>query len=177
MTTRFPALALVLTLGLGVAACDDDDNPAGPSDEEVRFTAALLASNEVPPVTGSEAGATGTMTATLNLDRDSSNNITAATMDFTVTLANLPPTTAISGAHIHTGAAGQVNPILFDTGLGQNQVTVAANGTATFTRNDVSLASNLGQVQTMINNPAGFYFNVHSTANPGGFARGQLIKQ
>jgi hypothetical protein len=28
----------------------------------------------------------------------------------------------------------------------------------------------------IINNPSGFYFNVHSTLNPGGVARGQLVK-
>jgi hypothetical protein len=30
--------------------------------------------------------------------------------------------------------------------------------------------------QTILNNPAGFYFNVHSTLNPGGVARGQLVR-
>jgi len=28
----------------------------------------------------------------------------------------------------------------------------------------------------VINNPAGFYFNVHSTLNAGGVARGTLVK-
>jgi hypothetical protein len=31
--------------------------------------------------------------------------------------------------------------------------------------------------QTIINNPAGYYFNIHTAANPGGVARGQLVKQ
>jgi len=31
---------------------------------------------------------------------------------------------------------------------------------------------------TQINaNPAGFYFNAHTTANPTGVTRGQLVKQ
>jgi hypothetical protein len=29
-------------------------------------------------------------------------------------------------------------------------------------------------IQGIVNNPAGFYFNVHSPTNPGGAARGQL---
>ena len=32
-------------------------------------------------------------------------------------------------------------------------------------------------LQSIIDNPAGFYFNVHSSTNPGGVARGQLVKQ
>jgi hypothetical protein len=28
--------------------------------------------------------------------------------------------------------------------------------------------------QMIIDNPSGFYFNIHSPLNPGGFARGQL---
>ena len=31
-------------------------------------------------------------------------------------------------------------------------------------------------MQAIINNPAGFYFNAHSTLNPGGVVRGQLVK-
>ena len=29
-------------------------------------------------------------------------------------------------------------------------------------------------IKQIVNNPAGFYFNVHSPLNPAGFARGQL---
>jgi hypothetical protein len=29
----------------------------------------------------------------------------------------------------------------------------------------------------MLNDPEGFYFNVHSVNNPGGVARGQLVLQ
>jgi hypothetical protein len=32
-------------------------------------------------------------------------------------------------------------------------------------------------MQSIIDNPANFYFNVHSSLNPGGVARGQLVKQ
>jgi hypothetical protein len=32
-------------------------------------------------------------------------------------------------------------------------------------------------LQAIIDNPAGYYFNVHSTQNGGGVARGQLVKQ
>ena len=31
--------------------------------------------------------------------------------------------------------------------------------------------------QAIVNNPPGYYFNVHTTANTGGVMRGQLVKQ
>ena len=34
-----------------------------------------------------------------------------------------------------------------------------------------------GCAQQIIDNPNGYYFNVHTTLNPGGAARGQLVKQ
>ncbi|MBA2305270.1 MAG: CHRD domain-containing protein [Acidobacteria bacterium] len=32
-------------------------------------------------------------------------------------------------------------------------------------------------VNAIISNPAGWYFNVHSTLNPTGAVRGQLVRQ
>ena len=31
--------------------------------------------------------------------------------------------------------------------------------------------------QQIVNNPAGYYFNVHTDLNKGGVMRGQLVKQ
>jgi hypothetical protein len=30
-------------------------------------------------------------------------------------------------------------------------------------------------INSIVANPAGFYFNVHTTLNPGGVVRGQLV--
>jgi hypothetical protein len=43
----------------------------------------------------------------------------------------------------------------------------------TFANRDVG-ASLAGEI---ITNPAGFYFNVHSTLNPSGAVRAQLVRQ
>lgn len=52
--------------------------------ETVTFTAQLLASNEVPPVTNAEAGASGDAVVTLDIVRDGMGNITSATAQFDV---------------------------------------------------------------------------------------------
>jgi hypothetical protein len=52
---------------------------------------------------------------------------------------------------------------------------VLTNGAGTFTRAGLSLPATTAQA--IIDNPAGFYFNVHTAANPGGVMRAQLVKQ
>ena len=106
--TRVWTLGVVLAVALSAAACDDDDNGTSPTPTPTgtRFTAQLRPGNEVPPVTNADATATGTMTLTLNVVRDSAQQITSATGDFSVTLATFPANTTLTGAHIHNGRPG-----------------------------------------------------------------------
>ena len=46
---------------------------------------------------------------------------------------------------------------------------------APFTTANLAVTPDAWRTQ-IIANPASFYFNVHSTLNPGGVARGQLVK-
>jgi hypothetical protein len=38
----------------------------------------------------------------------------------------------------------------------------------------VTVPADPALIQSIVANPSGFYFNVHSPLNPGGFSRGQL---
>ena len=64
--------------------------------------------------------------------------------------------------------------------LGGQAVTVTAgqvvitNGAGAFTRTGIAVTPSLAQ--EVISTPSNFYFNVHSTLNGTGFARGQLSK-
>lgn len=168
-------MVLLVSLMGVVSACDD--SPTDPTDETVTFTAQLSPANEVPPVSNAESTGSGTAIIQIDVDRDSAGAITAATANFQVTLTGFPAGTPLAAAHIHTGAAGANGPVLINTGLAANEVTLT-NGTGGFTRNGVSVTGDgLAQVQAIINTPANFYFNVHSVQNPGGVARGQLVKQ
>jgi hypothetical protein len=171
-------LALVLVFGI---SCDD--SPTSPSDPNVaKFTAILLPSNEVPPVTNADAGASGTMQMTMTVTRDSAQNITGATYDFTVNITGFPANTTLTGAHIHNGAAGVNSGIVVGLPLplmGSDNSVPTGQGTITKT----SLPSTSGTLtpaqvaQGIFNNPAGNYFNVHTTNNGGGAIRGQLVRQ
>src|SRR4029453_19182974 len=130
---RFAVCAIAMGAVVGMA-CDDDDNPNGPSDQNtVVFTAPLSAANEVPAVTGAEASVTGTATITFHLTRDASNNITAPTADFNATLTALPAGVVGTAAHIHPGAAGTTGNPLINTGAtAANFNLPKAGGNGTF---------------------------------------------
>ena len=89
-------------------------------------------------------------------------------------MSNLPSTAVVNIAHIHTGAVGVAGPILVNTTTNPGEV-VLTNGAGSFSRNGITLAA--ATAQSIIDSPAGFYFNVHTTLNPGGVMRGQLVKQ
>jgi hypothetical protein len=171
---RFAMLALVLAFGI---ACDD--SPTSPSDPNVaRFTAILLPSNEVPPVTNADATASGTMQMTMTVTRDTANNITGATYDFQVNVTGFPANTTLTGAHIHNAPALANAGIVVGLPLTPTDTAVPSGQTA-FTKTGVSanVAANAATVaQNIFNNPAGNYFNVHTTLNTPGAIRGQLVR-
>jgi len=129
------------------------------------FTAQLLASNEVPPITGAESGAFGNVTVTLDT--------VANTARFDVSVNGL--TTNIILSHIHEGAAGVIGPVRVDSGISPASPVPISGGSATFSRSGLAVPTDVRD--RLLANPAGFYFNVHSVLNPVGVVRGQLVRQ
>jgi len=162
---------LAIAASFFAAACGSS-SPSSPSPTQPTFTAALSPANENPPITGAEASGSGNATITFNTTKDAAGNITAASVTFVVNMQGFPAGTPINIAHIHTGAAGQNGNVLVSTSLAAGEV-VLANGSGSFTK---TVSVDPAVAQNIINNPAGFYFNIHSAANPGGVARGQLVK-
>src|SRR5262245_40794215 len=165
--------ALAVSLAT-VAACGSSDSPNAPSgDKTVTFTAALRPDNEVPAVTGPEAAGSGTATITMTVSTDQSGNVSAATANFAVNLAGFPNGTPINMSHIHQASAGQGGNVVVNTNLSPGELSLN-NGSGSFTKNGIAVSAVLAQ--QLMTNPAGFYFNVHSTDNPNGVARGQLVR-
>ena len=77
----FVYLCALLVVGSVTTGCGDDNLTSPSPASSVRLTAALLPSNEVPPVSGSEANGSGTAALTFNLTKDSSGNVTAAAIE------------------------------------------------------------------------------------------------
>jgi hypothetical protein len=161
-------IAMLVCVSAVVIACDDG-NPTQPANAPVVIRANIAAANEVPAV----AGGTGSVTVTLNATRDADGIITGGTVDFAVSLDGFPPGTTMTAAHIHVGGAAANGPIVLDTGLAAAGGAVLQTGSGTITRTGVPVSAALAQA--FLANPAAYYFNVHSTVNAGGAARGQLL--
>jgi hypothetical protein len=174
---------VILLTAAALAGCDDD-SPLAPEDPNVVvFTAQLSAANEVPPITNAEANARGDVRITFNLTRDSSNNITAGTATFVVNLNTFPAGSTWTLAHIHLGPTGVAGGVVVNTGLTPGTAVSLTNGSiSNHTFTDRAIVNSQGQPDTalinaIINNPAGYYFNVHTALNGGGAVRGQLVMQ
>jgi CHRD domain len=171
-----------LLVGVAILAAACGSSPSQPSNtpppNTIVFTAALSASNEVPPITNADSNGKGSGTFTLNLTRDASGNITAAKGTFVYNLSGFPAGTTVRATHIHEGGPGIGNgTVKIDSGLTPaNAFTVNNDGSiGNQTFADVNVDATLaGQV---IANPNGYYFNVHTGLNPGGAVRAQLVKQ
>src|SRR6187401_679608 len=163
-------VCLALFMIVLAAGCENSSNPTPtptptPAPNPV-FVSTLLAANEVPPIGGVESTASGTVRIELIITRDAAGAISTATANFTVTLAGFPAGSSIILAHIHQAPAGTNSGVVVNTGLTSGEVTLT-NGSGGFTKNGVNITT-LSIAQAILDAPAGFYFNVHSTANPNG---------
>lgn len=134
----------------------------------VRFTANMHGGNEVPGVsTGSAATATVTW------------NTATKTGTYRVDVYNMPVGTTAS--HIHAGAAGVNGPVIVNFTVPPGGISNDYALSGTFACSDVVPRAPQGinscedfEQALMLGNT---YANVHSTANPGGEVRGQLVRQ
>ena len=116
---------------------------------------------------------------TFHLTRDSAGTITAATVDFVYSVSGFPPGTQLILTHIHEGGPAISGGVKIGAPLSAASPITLADGTATnITFNGITgWSDGVSLVQKIIDNPNGYYFNVHSAINPGGAVRGQLVKQ
>lgn len=171
---RWSLIALTVSACAVILACDDN-GATSPSSPPVVFTSILRPANEVPPVANAESGGVGAVQITFNVTRDTAGAVTGATADFYFQASAFPPNTVVVGAHIHPGAAGVNGPVVVSTGITAGvPFALAADGRGEF--RSLRVTVDAATAQAIINNPAGWYFNIHSPLNPGGFARGQLTR-
>ena len=128
---------------------------AAPSFATMELSAKLMGGAEEVPNPGDPDGM-GMATVTLNSDSGQAS--------FTIDVSNI--TLPAAAAHIHEGARGVAGGVVVTL------MAPDANGTA-----KGSAAVDAALMQRMMDNPAGFYVNVHTTDFPGGAVRGQLAAE
>ncbi len=117
----------------------------------ISFQATLKASSEVPP---KDSAGTGTLTATLN----------AETNEFKYHIEFSGLTGPVVGAHFHGPAAVGTNAKP-QIPIKTSSIVSPIDGSATLTPD---------QAKDLLDGK--WYFNLHTSANPGGEVRGQLVE-
>ena len=164
MRSRIILGAVVLTSAAAFVACGSDSPAAVVTPPSVTYISQLNGANERPNANASMA--TGTATYTL----------TGNSLAFIITVSGL--TAPASASHIHVGGAAVSGGVIvpFVTGSVQSGnvtsgtidlSTTVSNGTSTITGDSLKVLLNNGNA----------YTNVHTSVNPGGEIRGQIIKQ
>ena len=170
---RLSIVALGILLASGCSSSNSSPSTTnGPT--TTRFTADLRPSNETPAITNAEQSGSGSVVIDLTQTKDATGAISTSTMNFTATMQGFPSTTVVNIAHIHIGGAGVAGGIVVNTTLTPGQAALTG-GAGSFTELGISLTNDLAN--QILANPAGYYFNIHTAANPGGVMRGQLVKQ
>lgn len=162
----------VILCGL-IAGCGDDSQTA-PSNVPLVFSAVLSPANEVPSVGNAESAGRGAVQIQFDVTRGAGDAIVSATAMVYIQLSGFPAGTTVVGAHIHPAPAGVNGPVVLSTGLTAASTVSLPNGSGEFRFSGIAVDGAL--VQSIVNNPSAFYFNVHSPLNAGGFARGQLAR-
>jgi len=159
-------LALFLVLG-GVASYAQ-------TTESIPFRAELSPLNEIPIIEG--LAASGKATVWLHVVRNAQGDITRAAVDFGVRY-NFPGAVTVTGLHIHRGTAAVNGPVVIDSGIRGATATEDATGRAGAVRQAaVTSADGLAVVRDLLASPEAFYVNLHTTVNPGGAIRGQVVR-
>jgi hypothetical protein len=138
------------------------------------FQASLSPSAETPaPISVSMAS--GSSLVRIHIRRSDTGEFLEAAVDFDTTLSVVQEQNLVN-MHIHRGAAGVGGPVVIDSVFG-SPIPVEAGGTARIIRQFIVAADNtagIATIEALLENPEGYYVNVHSSAHPPGVARGQL---
>ncbi len=168
-------LVSLASLCLAAAACggtsESPGAPTPPATTDTTFSVALSAANEVPPISNAESAVTGTATVTIHSTKNVSGQVASATVDMVVNVSGLTAASAVNMAHVHVGNNTTNGGIFVDSGMAPGTVGVNS-GTATYSRMGMAVAPDVAQA--ILNNPSNYYFNVHTSMNGAGVARGQL---
>ena len=167
---------VILAIAIAGAACKKENLPTNSGlgqPTTFTFSATALPANEIPPVSNAENVGRAFANATLKVTRDGSGNITGGTLDYGVAVSGFPAGTNFTNMHIHRGDATVASgAVVINSGLANGELALT-NGAGSIQKTNNPVGASLAA--EIIANPGGFYFNIHTTNNQGGVARGQLV--
>jgi len=140
------------------------------------YMALMDPSHELPPVSGLQASAVGTLI--LVTSRDSLGRTTSAESIFDVNYSGFPSGTAFTGLHIHTGWPAENGPLTINSGL-SGSIPAGDDGSGNLhfeMEQPIDRQPTLDAIQGIAVTPGAYYMNMHTTANPVGVARGVVRK-
>lgn len=130
------------------------------------FKLRLRPNQEVPPVKNLKADAVGHVT--FDLERSTSGAITSGEVIFYFNYA-FGGSVTVTGLHVHVGAKNANGDIVINSGVasftdtdGRGNVTTVVSGVSPAT------------LQAILDNPRGYYVNLHTSVNPDGALRAQM---
>lgn len=154
-------------------------NPAGAIRGQMRntdkaaFQVTMLPGNEVPPVVGLDAAAHAVFT--LHTLRNNEGHVLAGVTIFDVNF-RFPGETQFTGLHIHDNIAGANGPVTLDSGLSRTNEPLSASGFGNIYRWRTQDSNTAFQsMNSVVIFPERHYLNLHTTVNPPGAVRGQLM--
>ena len=132
------------------------------------FKLNLKGSQEVPPNKDQKGSARGSVT--FDLTRNAAGTITSGDVIFSFNYSFANPTT-VTGLHIHPGAKGTTGGVAIGAVLSANDAA-DADGVGNIT--SVVTGTSPTTLQAILDNPKGYYVNLHTPAKPGGALREQM---
>ena len=167
----------IFALGLTLAAVGcGKDTPATPTPAaDPKFTATLSPANETTAVVGGDVTGSGTVTVTVHATKDASRQCHGSDRGLHRDAVRLSSRNGADRRAYSSQAPLASRAAWSGAWVWRRWRVTLPNGSTTFTKTAVT-PTDVATAQGVLNNPAGYYFNVHTTVNTGGAARGQLVK-
>jgi uncharacterized protein (TIGR03437 family) len=160
------------SVGLRTAA-----NPGGAIRGQLRSTDMAVFQVNMTPQNGTPSGAAPGASApaavTVYTARNADATAAAAFILFDVDV-RFPGATTFTGLDINMGSAGVAGPIVIPTEVDSDPIPSSTGNISIFGPAIVSDPAAVRAVTSLLENPAGFYLNLRSSAAPDGAVRGQL---
>ena len=143
--------------------------------ETVNLDTRISAVEEVPPVAGVDAS--GRAEIKLNIRRNDDGEMVSAFVTFAVNVnVRGEGDVTLVGMHIHEAPVGENGGIRIRSGLdfGGDPVVAERGRTRIWRQVEIVDSDGLASVGRLVDNPTGFYINLHSESSRRGLLRGQL---